>query len=69
MPSLRNLMIMIYKYVTGQEEIDKEDFITHAVNRTRGHNMKLYKTREDKDARKYSFPNRVLEEWNKVPTD
>ena len=37
----RGDMIMMYKCVTGMEDIDKEEYIIPAVRRSRGHNRKL----------------------------
>ena len=31
--------------------------------------MKLYKERVNRDVLKYSFANRVIEQWNKLPED
>ena len=36
---------------------------------TRGHNMKLYKYRFSKDVAKFSFVNRVIDEWNALPQE
>jgi hypothetical protein len=31
--------------------------------------MKFYKERVNRDVLKYSFANRVIEQWNKLPED
>jgi len=64
---IRGDMIMMYKCVTGKEEIDKEDYIIRESRRSRGHTHKLQKTRGDKDVKKFSFPNRAIERWNQLP--
>jgi len=32
-----------------------------------GHSLKLYKDRVNRDVLKYSFANRVIEQWNTLP--
>ena len=36
---------------------------------SRGHPYKLYKQRVNLDVAKFSFGNRVCDEWNKLPAD
>jgi hypothetical protein len=36
---------------------------------TRGHSMKIFKTECHLDFRKYFFSNRVINLWNKLPSD
>jgi len=50
------------------EEIDR-DYIMLASRRSRGHTLKLQRRRKDKDARKYSFPNRAIDMWNQLPDE
>ena len=38
-------------------------------SRTRGHEVKLVKDQFRLDIRKYSFSQRKINEWNKLPTD
>ena len=38
-------------------------------NRTRGHEVTLVKDQCRLDIRKYSFSQRTINEWNKLPTD
>ena len=38
-------------------------------SRTRGHEVKLVKVQCRLDIRKYSFSQRTINEWNKLPTD
>lgn len=65
----RGDMIMLYKCVNGIDWIDKNEFITPAVGRTRGHSRKLARKRTKKDVRKFSFPQRAIEQWNSLPED
>ena len=40
-----------------------------AVSRTRGHKAALVKEQYRLDMRKYSFSQRVINEWNNLPND
>lgn len=59
-------MIIIYKCVRGLEKVDKKDYIVKDKGRTRGHRYKLRKGRCKGDVRKYSFPYRSIDQWNKL---
>lgn len=63
----RGDMIMLFNCITGRVKIDKDDFLILNTRRTRGHNKKLKVKRGDKDVKKYSFPNRIIESWNSLP--
>ena len=65
----RGDMIMLYKCTTGKEKIDMDDYITYGKSTSRGHSKKLYKKRGDKDVRKFSFPNRAIDQWNALPNE
>jgi hypothetical protein len=60
-------LIEVYKILKGFEDIDENIFFKRHVSNTRGHSLKLYKDRVNKDVLKYSFANRVVEKWNKLP--
>lgn len=62
----RGDMITMYKCVRGIEKIDKEGFIEINNGRTRGHQFKLRKGSCKNDVKKYSFPYRSIERWNKL---
>merc|ERR1712035_281733 len=61
--------IFMYRCLTGKQFIDKEVFVKLAEGRTRGHKLKIQKTKGKKDVMKYSFPNRVVEGRNKLPPE
>ena len=63
----RGALITLYKCATGIIDIDKQDFIQFNNRSTRGHSKKIQKKRGDKDAKKYSFPNRFIDPWNNLP--
>ena len=67
---LRRDLIEAFKIVGGFSKLNKLDFFSmhHSVN-TRGHNLKLYKGRFCLDVGKYSFRNRVVDEWNALPQE
>jgi hypothetical protein len=52
-------LIEVFKILKGFEEIDENLFFKRHVSNTRGHSLKLYKGRVNKDVLKYSFANRV----------
>ena len=62
----RGDMITLYKCVTGLERVDKENFVVRDQGRTRGHSLKLKIGRCKGDVRKFSFPFRSLDKWNKL---
>lgn len=66
---LRGDLILVFKIFRGMERIKSEYFFVKAEGSTRGHDLKLVKPQCRLDCRKYSFSNRVITEWNKLPGD
>ena len=64
---MRADLIEVYKILKGFEGIEEKLLFTRHISNTRGHTMKLYKNRVNSDVLKYSFANRVIEHWNKLP--
>ena len=69
---VRSDMIECYKilhqvYNTDAEKFFKLDAKNHDKPQTRGHHLKLYYKRSNKNIGKYSFANRVTEIWNSLP--
>jgi hypothetical protein len=60
-------MLEVFKILTGKEGLEEETFFTRGKGVTRGHSMKLYKENCRKDVLKFSFGNRVVNTWNKLP--
>ena len=65
----RGDMIQVYKIITGINHLKPELFFDMAINKicTRGHSLKLNKTHNRLDIRKYSFSQRVINNWNSLP--
>ncbi len=59
-------LITLYKYVQGIDCTDRDNFLVKDEGELRGHDKKLKKTRCRKDIKKYSFPYRCVDEWNKL---
>ena len=62
-------MLEVFKILKGYEGINGDCFFKIQLTKTRGHEMKLYKERVYKDVCKYSFGNRVIDQWNSLPED
>ena len=60
----------MFKIVNGCEYIDRDMFFKlKEGSRTRGHKAALVKEQCRLDMRKYSFSQRVINEWNKLSND
>ena len=59
------------KRLTGREAVDRDQFfqLSSCEYKLRGHSMKLSKERASLDMRKFSFSQRVVQEWNKLPQE
>ena len=67
---LRGDQIEVFKIVNGYEDVDRNMFFKlKEGSRTRGHKAALVKEQCMLDMRKYSFSQRVINEWNKLPND
>ena len=64
---LRGDMIETYKILTGREKVNYQHFFQKAPtdHDLRGNTMKLFKL----DCRKYSFGQRIVTDWNSLPTE
>jgi len=61
---LRGDLIEVFKILKGYENIDQEMFFDMSQSNLRGHSLKLNKKRVRLDVAKFSFSNRVVNEWN-----
>ena len=67
---LRGDQIEVFKIVNGYEDVDRNMFFKlKEGSRTRCHKAALVKEQCRLDMRKYSFSERVINEWNKLPND
>ena len=65
---LRGDQIKVFKIVNGYKDVDRNMFFKlKEGSRTRGHKAALVKEQCRLDMRKYSFSQRVINEWNKLP--
>lgn len=67
MRRIRADLLEVYKILHGLENINEEHFFKRNISVTRGHSMKLFKERVNKDVLKFSFANRVIDKWNNLP--
>jgi len=67
----RGDMIETYKILTGRERIGRQQFFQLKQNDhgLRGHGWKIAKERSRLDIRKYSFSQRVVNSWNRLPSE
>ena len=54
--------------MNGYEDVDRNMFFKFKL-RTRGHKAALVKEQCRLDMRKYSFSQRLINEWSKLPND
>ena len=67
---LRGDQIQVFKIVNGYEDVDRNMFFKlKEGSRTRGHKAALVKEQRKLDMKKYSFSQKVINEWNKLPND
>lgn len=66
----RGDLIQVYKIFQGIDDINPEQIFERAnYNSTRNQYNKLRKRHCKTDLRKYTFSNRVVEKWNKLPLE
>jgi len=64
-------MIETFKIMTGKERVDRSQFfqLSTCDYQLGGHTVKLSKQRTSLGVRKFSFSQRVVQEWNKLCQD
>jgi hypothetical protein len=61
----RNDMIQVYRIIHNVDKVDREKFFElHTESITRGHSLKLKKTRVSHKLRQNSFSIRIINDWN-----
>ena len=66
---LRGDLIVVFKMFKGMLDVNVHDFFTVSHASSRGHSCKLFKERFLTDFGKFSFGNRVVNEWNLLTQD
>ena len=67
---LKGDQIEVFEILNGYENIDRNRFFSlRKDSGNRGHEVKLVKDQCRLDIRKYSFSQRKINEWKKLPTD
>ena len=60
--------IQVFNVINGIDRMDPDVFFTSSNTvSTRGHHLKLFKHRTNKDVRKFSFSQRIINDWNSLP--
>jgi len=57
------------KILNGWDRFQESNFFRRDESGRRGHTHKLFKTRVRLDVAKFSFGNRICEQWNHLPGD
>jgi len=65
--AIRGGMIEVFKIMNGWERVQESDFFRRDEGGRRGHTYDLFITRVRLDIAKFSFGNRVCEQWNHLP--
>ena len=66
---LRGDLIEVLKIFKGFDNLNVHDYFTVALGTVRGHNLKVFKSSFRTDIGKYTFANRVVNEWNLLTQD
>ena len=66
---LRGDLIEVFKILKGFDRVNYSRMFSFAANNLRGHSLKLYKSRFNTNVGKFTFSNRVVDEWNMLPVD
>ena len=66
--AIRGDLIQMFKFVKNIDKIDLDKFFEFDKNPIcRGHSFKIKKKYSRTDIRKYSFSQRIVDHWNKLP--
>ena len=64
----RGDLIYAYKILTGKMDVKRDDFFKISNLATRGHSLKLCKQRAMKFTTRTAFSNRIINDWNALPS-
>ena len=62
-------LIEVFKIIKGFDKVDYLKFYHLSTTGLRGHNLKLFKPSFKRNVGKYTFSNRVIDSWNRLPED
>jgi len=62
-------LLEVYKILNKHEGIDENSLFTRNIGKTRGNTCKLFKRRSNLDVSKFSFSNRICNDWNELPNE
>ena len=62
-------MLEVFKIINGHEGLVETQFFRRNNGITRGNSLKLYKERVNTDMLKFSFGNRIINKWNRLPDE
>ena len=62
-------LIEVYKIFHGLDDIKPDDLFSLETGITRNHGYKIQKVFNDHEFRKYSFSQRIINEWNRLPSE
>ncbi len=57
-------MVEVYKILNNIDIVNKDKITPTIESRTRGHNQKIFKRQVRINVRKYSFSQRIVNNWN-----
>ena len=67
---LRGDLIEVFKILTDRENVNKEQFFSLSeFSHLRGHTLKLSKQRSSRQVHQHFFSQRIINSWNKLPSD
>ena len=60
-------MIQVFKFIKGFDITAPNTFFNMSTTGLRGHESKLYKSALSTNIGKFSFSNRIIDDWNSLP--
>ena len=60
-------MIQTFRILKGVDNMNSTDFFELSERQSRGHSLKLVKKKSHLNIRKYTFSNRIFDQWNALP--
>ena len=61
-------MIIVFKVVHGLEGVPFDDLFTFHITITTGNDYKMFKHLSHLNVRKFSFAQKIIDDWNQLPT-